>query len=106
MRTEVSPIHPSRIRRIEGSFSWLDHRLITRGWLDRLTREEILLYLFWVLVGDRLGVSFYASETIAARLKVSVAEIEQARSGLVAAGLLAYRRGIVQVLSLPEEIDP
>jgi hypothetical protein len=101
MPMAVLPVDPTRLRRIEGSFSWLDHRLISQGWLDRLRREEILLYLFWVLVGDRHGVSFYASETIAARLKISVAEIEQARSALVAKGLLAYRRGIVQVLALP-----
>ena len=43
---------PDRIRRIEGSFSWIDHRFITGGFLHDLSMIEVLLYLF--LVGSRI----------------------------------------------------
>lgn len=102
MRRETTgPVDPSRIRKIEGTFSWIDHRLITQGWLDVLSREEILLYLWWTTVGDRNGVSFYSDEKAACRLKVSTAEIREARRLLVEKGLIAYRDGITQVLALP-----
>jgi len=97
----TGPIDPNRIRKIEGTFSWIDHRLITHGWLEVLTRDEILLYLWWTTVGDRNGVSFYSDETIACRLKVSVPEIKEARYGLIEKGLIAYQNGLTQVLSLP-----
>ncbi len=100
MRRTAGPIDP-RIRRIEGTFSWIDHRLVTQGWFDVLSREEILLYLWWTTVGDRNGVSFYSDEKTACRLKVSVSEICLARQGLIEKGLIASRDGVVQVLSLP-----
>jgi hypothetical protein len=75
--------------------------LITQGWFDALSREEILLYLWWTTVGDRNGVSFYSDEKTACRLKVSVFEIKAARQGLIEKGLVARRNGLTQVLSLP-----
>jgi hypothetical protein len=51
-----SPILPERIRRISGSFSWLDHRLLHSGFLRLMQPEEMLLYFFLVLVGDKNGV--------------------------------------------------
>lgn len=100
-RQTTGPVDTTRIRKIEGTFSWIDHRLITQGWLDVLSREEILLYLWWTTVGDRMGVSFYSDEKAAVRLKVSVGEIRTVRQGLIEKGLIAYRNGITQVLALP-----
>lgn len=99
MRTNRGPIDP-RIRKIEGSFSWIDHRLITQGWFDALSREEILLYLWWTTVGDKNGVSFYSDEKTASRLKVSVSDVQTARYGLIEKQLIAYRDGITQVLAI------
>lgn len=99
MKHSAEPIDP-RIRKIEGSFSWIDHRLITQGWFDALTRDEILLYLWWTTVGDKNGVSFYSDEKTASRLKVAVSEIQTARHGLVEKQLIAYRDGMTQVLAL------
>lgn len=100
-RRTAAPIDHARIRKIEGTFNWIDHRLVTQGWFDVLSRDEILLYLWWTTVGDRNGVSFYSDEKTACRLKVSVGEVLQARQGLIEKGLIAYQEGITQVLSLP-----
>ena len=45
------PINPNRIRRITGSFSWIDHRILHDGYLEFMSQEEMLLYFFLVLVG-------------------------------------------------------
>lgn len=93
------PIDPARIRTIEGSFSWIDHRFIPM--MEDLGRDENLLYLWLVAVGDRLGVSFYSDEKTASRIKLTVGEIGKARRRLIARGLIAYRDGLSQVLALP-----
>ena len=41
---------PKNIRNIKGSFTWIDHRLIRNGFIDVMTHEEIVLYLFLVTV--------------------------------------------------------
>lgn len=75
--------------------------MVTQGWFDVLSRDEILLYLWWTTVGDKNGVSFYSDEKTACRLKLSVGEIRLARHGLVEKGLIAHGNGVVQVLPLP-----
>jgi hypothetical protein len=94
---------PERIRKIEGSFSWIDHRFITRGFLPDLSTLEILLYLFLVAVSDRNGLSFYHDDRIASLLKIDLASLGKAREGLVQRSLLAYEPPLYQVLSLPSE---
>jgi hypothetical protein len=98
-RTSREPIDPTRIRRITGSFSWIDHRFIPM--MVDLSRDENLLYLWLVAVGDRRGMSFYSDEKTASCLKITVGEIAAARAGLIAKDLVAYREGVSQVLSLP-----
>ncbi len=90
-----------RVRKIEGSFSWIDHRFITGGFLRDLSTLEILLYLFLVAVSDRNGLSFYHDDRIASLLKIDLAALGQAREGLVLRSLLAYEPPLYQVLSLP-----
>jgi len=97
-----TPINPSRIRKIKGSFSWIDHRLITSGFLAQMSSDEILLYFFLVLVGDRHGVSFYGYDKICSLLKIDVDRFVAARAGLVNQLLIAYEDGRYQVLQLPE----
>lgn len=96
------PIDPSRVRRIEGSFSWLDHRLVTDGFLGFMKPEEMLLYFFLVLVGDRNGISFYSYDRIATLLKMDIATLDRAIKGLVGQSLIATSQGRYQVLKLPE----
>lgn len=100
-RPSPKPLIPDRVRKISGSFSWIDHRLITQGWFDVLNRDEILTYLWWTTVGDENGVSFYSDEKTATRLKLSVPQIQMARQGLIEKQLVVYRSGVIQVLDLP-----
>lgn len=90
-----------RVRKIEGSFGWIDHRFITGGFLRDLSTLEILLYLFLVAVSDRNGLSFYYDDRIASLLKIDLAALGQAREGLVLRSLVAYEPPLYQVLSLP-----
>jgi len=94
-------LHPERVRKIEGSFSWIDHRFVTGGFLRDLSTLEILLYLFLVAVSDRNGLSFYHDDRIASLLKIDLPALGQAREGLVLRSLLAYQPPLYQVLSLP-----
>ena len=96
-----TPIDSQRIRKISGSFSWLDHRLLTGGFLAAMQAEEILLYFFLVLVGDRQGLSFYGYEKICALLHLDVDRLIEARQGLIGKSLIAYDQGLYQVLQLP-----
>jgi hypothetical protein len=94
---------PQRIRKIESSFSWIDHRLITGGFLPDLSTLEILLYLFLVAVSDRHGLSFYHDDRIASLLKIDLVSLGKAREGLIQRSLLAYEAPLYQVLSLPPQ---
>jgi hypothetical protein len=89
-----------RLRKIEGSFSWIDHRFVTGGFLRDLSTLEILLYLFLVAVSDRNGLSFYHDDRIASLLKIDLPALGQAREGLVLRSLVAYQPPLYQVLSL------
>ena len=94
-------LRPDRVRKIEGSFSWIDHRFITGGFLEDLSTRELLLYLFLVGVSDRNGLSFYHEDRIASLLNIDLASLGKAREGLVQRSLLAYEPPFYQVLSLP-----
>ncbi len=94
-------LDPTRVRKIQGSFSWIDHRLITGGFLSDLSSIEILLYLFLVAVSDRNGLSFYHQDKIASVLKIDLISLSKAREGLVQRSLLAYEPPLYQILSLP-----
>jgi hypothetical protein len=96
-------LHPERLRKIEGSFSWIDHRFVTGGFLRDLSTLEILLYLFLVAVSDRNGLSFYHDDRIASLLKIDLSALGQAREGLVLRSLVAYQPPLYQVLSLPPQ---
>jgi len=95
------PIIPERIRTITSSFSWIDHRVVADGFLAAMTKNEIVLYFFLVLVGDRNGVSFYGYDKICALLKLELDEFISARNLLVTKSLIACRQGRFQVLALP-----
>ena len=81
---------PQRVRRITGSFAWIDHRLLRSGYLAVLTHPEQSLYLFLALAADRNGVSFYRAQTIAQVLGLDLREFQVARDRLLELGLLAF----------------
>jgi len=94
-------INHKRLRKITNSFSWIDHRTITGGFLDNLSTVEILLYFFLVAVCDRHGVSFYHDDRICRMLKIDLSGLGKAREGLIQRSLIAYRFPVYQVLALP-----
>ena len=98
------PLLPARVRNIrECTFGWVDHDFLHRGFLNRLSQEELLLYYFLITVADRNGVSFYDYERICQLLKLELADYLRARDRLCERSLIAYHDGVFQVLSLPEE---
>ncbi len=95
------PINHARIRKISGSFSWIDHRIISNGFLAAMSSNEILLYFFLILVGDKNGISFYSYDKICNMLKFELDDYIQARNLLSKRSLVAYDNGRFQVLELP-----
>ena len=91
---------PERRRVVPSQFSWIDHRLVREHYLERLTCEACALYLLLVTVGDAEGLSYYGDASVARRLHLDPAALEQARRALVAADLIAFEPPLYQVLSL------
>jgi hypothetical protein len=81
---------PQRVRRIAGSFAWIDHRLLRGGYLAVMTHPEQSLYLFLALAADRHGVSFYRQEKICDLLGLDAQAFAVARDRLVELGLLTF----------------
>ena len=100
-------LDPARVRRIRDGFSWIDRRFVGDGWPERLSREEVLLYLFLVAVSDKDGLSYWGDARLGGTLKLPTAEIARGREGLVRAGLVLYERPLYQVLDLtPAKAEP
>ena len=98
---------PQRVRKIERSFAWIDHRLLREGYLPVMTHPEQALYLFLALAADRNGVSFYRKEKISDALGLDDGQFQIARDRLVDLGLIAFEpysvlspNGFYQVLPI------
>jgi hypothetical protein len=92
---------PNRLRRPPATgWSWTDGRFV-REHMDHLSREAVLLYFFLSAVADVNGLSFYGDGTAAARLRMPLAALLQARDELLAYDLIAHESPLTQVLSLP-----
>ena len=96
-------IDRKRVRKINGSFSWIDHRIITGGFLDDLSTNSITLYFFLIAVSDRYGLSFYHDDLISRLLKIDLSGLGRARENLIQRSLIAYKYPVYQALSLPEK---
>jgi hypothetical protein len=97
---------PQRIRQITGSFAFIEHRFLQRGYWGRLNHHELLLYVFLVLAADRWGMFYYSYDRIVSLLRLSVEEYIEARDRLIEADLIAFDGRLFQVLSLPEKLPP
>jgi hypothetical protein len=93
---------PERVRTINGSFAFIEHRFLQGGFLASLDPDELLLYLFLVLAADRHGLSYYSFDRICTVLKISVDDYIEARNALIDKDLIAFDGRLFQVLSLPE----
>ena len=104
MRKRPEPIHADRIRKITGSFGWIDHRFIRDGFLYSLKPTEALLYFFLATVADAKGLSYYGNDTIQCLLRIPYEHtLRGAIAELVDRQLIAYEDGIFQVLPLPQK---
>ena len=98
-----NPLVTHRVRSINGSFAFIEHRFLRHGFWASLGHHELLLYFFLVLVADRQGLSFYSYDKICSLLTISVDEYILARDTLINKDLLAFDGTFFQILSLPPE---
>jgi hypothetical protein len=94
-------LNADRVRRIVGGFSFIPHRFLLDGFLASLDQQEILLYLFLILAGDRHGLSCYSYDAICTLLQINIDEYIAAREGLIGKDLIDFDGRIFQVLDLP-----
>lgn len=98
MKNSIGLINPSRLRKIPASFGWVDHGLVHKNYLVKLSPEAMALYLFLLCVADKNGVSYYSDRGI--RQKLNLDDVASARECLIKHNLLAYESPFYQVLSL------
>lgn len=96
------PLIPERVRTIEGSFAYIEHRFLKNGFFCALSHHELLLYFFLVLVSDRDGLSFYGHDKLCSLLGLDLDDYLEARNRLIEKDLIAFDGRLFQVLSLPE----
>ena len=94
-------LDPERVRGIRGGFSFIPHRFLTEGFFSALNADQLLLYFFLVLAGDRNGLSFYSYDAICNLLQMPLEQYVQARNALIEKELIAFDGTIFQVLELP-----
>jgi len=81
---------PKNIRNLNGSFAWLDHRLMRNGFINVMTHHDMVLYLFLVLAADKNGVSFYRKEKICEAVSLDYNQFEIAKDRLISMKLIAF----------------
>jgi len=96
------PLVSQRLRFIQGSFAYIQHRFLRDGFFGALSHHELLLYFLLILVSDRQGLSFYSYDKLCSLLALSLDDYLEARDGLIQKDLIAFDGTIFQVLSLPE----
>jgi len=94
-------LEPTRVRRVNGSFSFIPHRFLSDGFWASLNLHELVLYLFLVLASDKKGLSYYSSKRICSLLGISHDEYITTRDRLIARDLIAFNGTVFQVLELP-----
>ena len=103
MKIYKQPILPDRVRKIDGSFSFIPHRFLTQNFFSSLGQHELLLYFLLVLVGDRQGLSYYSQDRLCILLRMDIDDFIIARNSLIEKSLIAFDGFMFQVLSLPEK---
>lgn len=96
-------LDPDRIRKINGSFAFIEHRFLRDGFFESLIPNELLLYLFLTLAANKDGISWYPYDKICGILKWILDEYLDARNGLICKNLIAFDGHVFQVLDLPDQ---
>lgn len=102
---EKKPLIGHRIRKIDGSFAWISHRFLRKGFWASLTHHELLLYLFLVIAADRQGISYYSFDKLCTLAGLTPDEYILARNELIDKDLIAFDGRLFQVLSLPKKVQ-
>jgi hypothetical protein len=100
---EQSPLCPERLRQITGSFAWIEPRVFRDGFWTSLRHQELLLYIFLVLVGDPNGLSYYRFDKLCTLLQGALAASLVARKALIHKDLIAFDGHLLQGLSRPHK---
>jgi hypothetical protein len=95
-------LRPERLREVPPRFSWCDQRLFRGGHTATCGADALALYLFLLTVADSRGLSYYSDASIGRYLRLDAIALAAARAQLVAADLVAHRRPLYQILSLPD----
>jgi len=95
---------PDRVRKIDGSFSFIPHKFVTKGFFSSLNQHELLIYFLLIIVGDRQGLSYYSQDKLCIMLRMSIDDFIAARNGLIDKSLIAFDGFMFQVLSLPDKV--
>lgn len=95
-------LFPGRIRKINGSFAFIEHRFLRNGFWESLSHHELLLYIFLVMASDCRGLSYYCYDRICNILRLNVDEYIDARDGLIKKDLIGFDGRLFQVFSLPD----
>jgi hypothetical protein len=98
----LHPLCPDRVRKIRGSFAFIEHRFLHDGFWADLDHHQLLLYFFLVMVADRFGLSYYSYDKICTLLRLTVDEYIDARNTLIDKDLLGFDGRLFQILSLPK----
>lgn len=97
------PIVAERLRRTgRDGFAFIPNRFLRDGFFSSLNRDELAVYLFLVLAGDRNGISFYRYDSLCSVLEMTLERYIAARNALIEKDLIAFDGTRFQVLSLPE----
>jgi hypothetical protein len=100
---QKEPLSPNRVRKITGSFAFIEHRFLHDGFFSSLDHHELLFYFFLAIVADREGLSYYSYDKICSLLRISVDEYILARNKLIEKDLIAFDGSLFQVLHLPKK---
>lgn len=95
-------VDSTRVRRPSRSFGWIDHRVLSGGYLALLDCTQIATYFTLCLVADRHGISFYRPESLARIIKRPTIAVVSALAELVRHQLIARGGRFVQVRDLDE----
>lgn len=97
----LQPLEPTRVRYPRGAYGWVDLKVVTGGFLERLAKNDALTYLFLCAVGNCQGISFWSPQRMAKTLGLTSDDIHTALERLERDDLIATKGRVVQVLSLP-----
>ena len=97
----ITPLCPDRVRKICGSFAFIEHRFLHDGFFADLNHHQLLLYFLLVIVSDRFGLSYYSYDKLCTLLGITLDDYIEARNVLIDKELVAFDGRLFQVLSLP-----